>query len=201
MSHIEKNQCPGINRADFETQRAMVAITMHNMSNSNKRDQDPISFATSTMGDSLGGGVRIDDLSLLDENETPDALGEPLPKFGSDSSESSTGTSKDHPARNKLYESNYPTLGSEPKGKNKSSKASTTGWTDDDRVSESWADHNFPDAAKTPAPAGWAPVPSSETGFLSTINPANGQIGHFRSMDLKRDSFTGHYHCPFLKCP
>lgn len=201
MSHIEKNQCPGINRADFETQRAMVAITMHNMSNSNKRDEDPVSFATSTVGDSLGGGVRLDDLSLLDENEKPDALGEPLPTFGSGSSGSSTSTSKDHPVRGKLYESNYPVLGSEPKGKGMSSKASTTGEREDVSVNESWVNHNFPDAPKTPASPGWAPSSASEAGFLRTIDPANGKLGHFRIMDLNRDTLTGFYHCPFLRCP
>lgn len=210
LSHIEKNQCPGINKEDFETHRAMVAIAMHNLSNSDKNDEDPLSFPTSTAGDSLGGGVRLDDLSLLDENETRDALGEALPTFGSHSSQSSASTSKDQPLRTELYESNYPTLGSEPKGKTKRSEASTTtkrseasttGESEDVRVNESWVSHNFPDAPQTPAPPGWARAPSSETGFLSTINPANGQLGHFRIMDLKRDVVTGHYYCPFLKCP
>lgn len=200
LSHIEKNQCPGINRAQFETHRAMVAIRMDNMSNANNRDENPVSFATSTVGDSLGGGVRLDDLSLLDENETPDDLGEPLPTFESGSSGSSTSASKDHPVRGKLYESNYPVLGSEPKGKRTNSKASTTGGREGISVNESWVNHNFPDAPKTPAPPGWVPS-ASESSFLRTINPSNGQLGQFSLLDLKRDSFSGFYHCPFLKCP
>lgn len=201
MSHIEKNQCPGINTTDFETRRAMVAITFHNMSNIDKRDQDLVSFATSTAADSLGGGVRLEELSLLDGNETPDALGEPMPRFGSDSSGSSPANSKEHPFRNKLYESNFPKPGSEPQGTGKKSIASTSGWNEDTPVSESWVQHNFPNAAPTPAPPGWAAIPPSETGFLSTIDPANGHLGHFRIMDLRRDTLTGHYHCPFMKCP
>lgn len=200
MSHIEKSQCPGINKSDFETQRAMVAITMHNISNADDRDPDMMSFATSTAADSVGGGVRIEDLSLLDDTETPDALDEPLPRFGSPSSHSSNMTSKEHTARNTLYESNYPKPGSEPKGKGKGSNASTTGRKGDGSMIESWVEHNFPGAAQTPAPPGWAP-PSSENGFLNTIDPATGQPGHFRVMDLKRDPLTGHYQCPFLKCP
>ncbi|MCJ1466960.1 hypothetical protein MMC07_005582 [Pseudocyphellaria aurata] len=201
LNHIEQNQCPGIDKTDFETQRAMMAIAMHNISNSENNDDDALSFPSSTAGDSQGGGVRLDGLSLLDENETRDALDEASPKLGSHSSQSSASTSKDTPFRSKLYESNYPTLGSEPKGKTKRSEASTTSESESVRVNESWVNHNFPGAPQTPAPPGWTPIPSSENGLLSTINPANGQIGHFRVMDLKRDVVTGHYYCPFMKCP
>lgn len=198
MSHIEKSQCPGINKADFETQRALVAISMHNLSNADKRDQDLVSFASSTVADSVGGGVRIEGLSILDNTESPDALGEPLPVFDDDDSSTSTSHQK-QPVRNKLYESNYPTLGSVPSVKGNRSNASTTGKNND--AKESWVDHNFPDAPATPAPSGWQAVPPSETGFSNTINPMNGLTGHFRAMDLKRDDMTGKYMCPFLKCP
>lgn len=198
MSHIEKSQCPGINKADFETQRALVAISMHNLSNAEKRDEDLVSFPSSTVADSVGGGVRLDGLSILDNTENPDALGEPLPSFDDDSSSTSTSHQK-YPARNKLYESNYPTLGSVASVKSNRSNASTAGKKND--AKESWVDHNFPDAPATPAPSGWQPVPPSERGFLSTINPANGTLGHAQSLNLKRDDVTGHYLCPFFKCP
>ncbi|MCJ1423836.1 hypothetical protein MMC29_001721 [Sticta canariensis] len=199
MSHIEKSQCPGINQSDFETQRALVAISMHNHSNRDDRDQDLVSFVSSTVTDSVVGGVRIDGLSILDNTESPDALGEPLPSFEDDDSSSTSTSHQKHPVRNKLYESNYPTLGSVPSVKSNYSNASTAG--ENKNAKESWVDHNFPDAPATPAPSGWQAVSPSKPGFLSTINPADGTHGHFRNMDLKRDHVTGFFMCPFIKCP
>ena len=200
LSHIENCHCPGINKSDFETQRAMVASTMHTSSNAGRREHDMLSFATSTVADSVGGGVRLDELSLLDDTEPPENLSEPPPRFGSPSNQLSTLTPKESIARNTLYEGNYPKLGTEPKGKGKGSTASTTGQKENESMAESWVQHNFPNARPTPAPRGWTPVPS-ESGFQNTIDPANGQPGHFRVMDLKRDPLTGNYRCPFDKCP
>lgn len=201
MSHIEKNQCPNINKSDFETQRALVAITMDHLTNSNRLDTDLTAFTASTVGDSLEGGVLLEELTLLDDGDAPLSLGSAMPSSGSPSNVSSTSTSKANPVNNKLYESNYPTLGSQPPAKDiGKSKASGA---DENLAQKSWASHNFPGAPDTPAPPGWQPIPSSETGFLSTINtvnPLNGQISHFRLMDLKINPLDGQYHCPFLKC-
>ena len=198
LSHIEKSQCPGINKTDFDTQRALVAISMHNQSQMGNPDQDLVSFASSTVADSVGGGVRLDGLSILDNTDSPDALGEPLPSFDDDASSTSTSHQK-RPVRNKLYESNYPTLGSVPSVKSNRSNSSTAGKNND--AKESWVDHNFPDAPATPAPSGWQANPPSESGFLSTVNPVSGTSGRALSMDLRRDEITGLFKCPYLRCP
>lgn len=199
VHHIERNQCPHINRADFETQRAMVAVNMHKMSNTEAEDVGLLSFAPSTTGDlSVGGGVPIEADSLLDNEETADELNMNMPGLARVLSNSSSTTSAASVARSKAYDNRYPVLGSEPKMKGKGKEKE--GAQKENVSQRTWAQQHFPNAPMTPVPADWQQIPPSETGFVSTIDPLTGQIGHFRIMDLQPNPMDSNFHCPFDQC-
>jgi hypothetical protein len=200
VQHIERNQCPHINRADFETQRALVAVNMHKISNMDTDDAGLLSFAASTAGDqSVGGGVPVEAESLLDNEEAVENLNMNMPSLAKVLSSSSSAMSAATVAGNKAYDASYPALGSEPKPKGKGKEKAGAG---KENVSQgaTWAQQHFPDAPKTPAPADWQQVSSSETGIVSTVDPLTGQKGHFRIMDLKRNPLDSNFHCPFDQC-
>lgn len=200
VQHIEKNQCPHINRADFETQRALVAVNMHKISNMDADEMGLLSFTTSTVGDqSVGGGVPIEVDSLLDNEEAVDDLNMNMPSLARVLSNSSSATSAASVARTKTYENSFPVLGAEPKLKGKGKEKDEV---QKDNVSQggTWAQQHFPNAPKTPASADWQQVPSSDSGFGSTIDPLTGQKGHFRIMDLQRNPLDSNFHCPFEQC-
>lgn len=200
VQHIEKNQCPHINRADFETQRALVAVNMHKMSNMDADEMGLLSFTASTVGDqSVGGGVPIEADSLLDNDEAADDLNLNMPGLARVLSDSSSATSAASIARTKTYENNFPVLGAESKPKDKSKQK-------DESSKESlsqggtWAQRHFPNAPKTPASADWQLDSASDPSLISTLNPLTGQKGHFRIMDLQRNPLDGNFHCPFEQC-
>lgn len=200
VQHIEKNQCPHINRADFETQRALVAVNMHKMSNMDAEEMGLLSFTASTVGDqSVGGGVPIELDSLLDNEEAADDLNLNMPGLARVLSDSSSATSGLSGARTRIYEDSFPTLGAEPKPKEKGKQK---GEAPKDNVSQggSWAQRYFPNAPKTPASADWRRDSASDPSLISTLNPLTGQKGHFRIMDLQRNPMDGNYHCPFEQC-
>lgn len=170
---------------------------MHKISNMDDDEMGLLSFTSSTVGDqSVGGGVPISD-SLLDNEESVDALD--MPSLARVLSNSASATSAASVARTKTYENSFPVLGSEPKLKGKEKEKDEAG---KENVSQegTWAQQHFPNAPKTPAPADWQPVSSSESGFVSTVDPLTGQKGHFRIMDLQRNPFDSNYHCPFDQC-
>ena len=202
LSHIEKNQCPGIQDLDFETQRALIANDMQIESNKESDEFGILSLRATTIADSSVGGVPIAD-SILDNEETPDELNANMPTLSRILSNGSSATSSASVARSKAYQNSYPALGSDAKGKGKEngkSKIDPTATDADQPVAESWAKRHFPDAPKTPAPADWTPIMSSESGYADTVDAADGKVGHFRIADLKPDSTDGKYHCPFLNC-
>lgn len=197
VQHIEKNQCPHINRADFETQRALVAVNMHKISNMDADEMGLLSFTASTVGDqSVGGGVPIEAESLLD-NE--DDLNLDMPNLENILSNSSSTTSVASVTHIKAYENNFPVLGAEPK---LNSKGKEKDGTPKESVSQggTWAQRYFPNAPKTPASADWQQDPASDSSLVSTLNPITGQKGHFRIMDLQRNPLDGNFHCPFEQC-
>lgn len=196
VQHIERNQCPHINRADFETQRALVAVNMHKISRMDA-DEVLLSFAPSTAGDLSEGGVRLERDSLLDE--AADDLNMNMPGLAGVVSNSSSTTSGPSAVRSKAYENNYPVLGSEPKSKGKGKEKDGVN-NENGSHGATWAQQYFPNAPKTPASAGWQPVHLSESGIVSTVDPLTGQTGHFRVMDLQRNSLDSSYHCPFDGC-
>lgn len=200
VQHIEKNQCPHINRADFETQRALVAVNMHKISNMDPDDMGLFTLTASTAGDqSVGGGVPIEAESLLDNAEAADDLNMNMPGLARILWNSSSSTSTASAARTKQYQSNFPLLGAEPKLKGKGVEKDEA---PKENVSQggTWAQRHFPDAPKTPASADWNENPRSDSSFVSTLNPITGQRGHFRIMDLMRNPLDGNYHCPFEQC-
>ena len=193
VQHIEKNQCPHINRADFETQRALVAVNMQKISNLDADEMGLLSFTASTVGDqSVGGGVPIEAESLLDNEEAVDDLNMNMPSLARVLSDSSSATSTASAACTKTYEKNFPVLGSEPKIKDKGEENVSQGGT--------WAQRHFSNAPKTPASADWQQNSASDSSFVSTLNPITGQKGHFRIMDLQRNPLDGTFHCPFEHC-
>ena len=200
VQHIEKNQCPHINRADFETQRALVAVNMHKMSNMDAEEMGLLSFTASTVGDqSVGGGVPIELDSLLDNEEAADDLNLNMPGLARVLSDSSSATSALSGAHTRIYEDNFPSLGAEPKLKEKGKQR---GEAPKDNVSQAgtWAQRHFPNAPKTPASTDWQRDSASDPSLISTLNPLTGQKGHFRIMDLQRNPVDGNYHCPFEQC-
>lgn len=171
---------------------------MHQISNM-VEDEGLLSFTASTVGDqSVGGGVPISE-SLMDNEEPVDELNMNMPSLARVLSNSTSTTSAASVARTQTYENSFPVLGSEPKLKGKGKEKDEVG---KENVSQrgTWAQQHFPNAPKTPAPADWQPVSSSESGFVSTLDPLTGQKGHFRIMDLQRNPFDSNYHCPFDQC-
>lgn len=200
VQHIEKNQCPHINRADFETQRALVAVNMHKMSNMDVDEMGLLSFTASTIGDqSVGGGVPIEADSLLDNDETADDLNLNMPGLARILSDSSSATSAASVARTKKYENNFPALGAAPKIEEKA-KPKGEAPTENGSQGGTWAQRHFPNAPKTPASADWQQDSVSDPSLISTLNPLTGQKGHFRIMDLQRNPLDGNFHCPFEQC-
>lgn len=199
LNHVEKSQCPGISCSDLETGRALVALGMHIASNTPEYDHD-LPMAPSTAGDSVGGGVRLEDLSLLDDMDVPESLRSVMPSLGSVSSSSSKSTSMARPVQNVLYNCNYPAIGNEPQGK-KTPKYQRSIAGDTDTMSEhgSWVSHNFPDAAPTPAPAGWEPA-RSESSFATTVDPISGHRIRKQQIIVPRDIVTGKFYCPWNNC-
>ena len=200
VQHIEKNQCPHINRADFETQRALVAVNMHKMSNMDVDEIGLLSFTASTIGDqSVGGGVPIEADSLLDNDETADDLNLNMPGLARVLSDSSSATSAASVARTKKYENNFPALDAAPKIEEKA-KQKGEAPKENGLPGGTWAQRHFPNAPKTPASADWQQDSASDPSFVSTLNPLTGQKGHFRIMDLQRNPLDGNFHCPFEQC-
>ena len=200
LNHVEKSQCPGISVSDLETGRALVALGMHISSNVADEEQD-FPFAPSTVAESVGGGVPLEPDSLLDDMDVPESLPSVMQSVGgSVSSSSSKSTSRARPARNVLYDCNYPALGKQPKGKEiLKNPRSMTGDTDDMSERESWAIHNFPDALPTPAPPGWKSAPS-ESSYISTIDPITGHGTRKQQITVPRDIVTGEFYCPWSDC-
>lgn len=201
MNHIEKNQCPKIGPHDFETQRAMVANTMQKFTTENPDDLGLLALRISTNGESSIGGVPIA-RSILDNEETPDDLNMNIPSLTRVLSNSSSATSTASVIQIKGYNNNYPALGSDPKtkGKERVKSRSNAASIEAEPIAETWAKQHFPDAPQTPAPAGWKPGPSSNPGFVNTVDAATGKTGHFRLADLKQDPVDGFFHCPFPGC-
>lgn len=200
VQHIEKNQCPHINRADFETQRALVAVNMHKMSNMDVDEMGLLSFTASTVGDqSVGGGVPIELDSLMDNEEVADDLNLNMPGLARVLSDSSSATSAASVGRTQKYENHFPAIGAEPKLKGKERQKDEAP-EEESHHGETWAQRHFPYAPKTPASADWQRDSSSNPSLISSLNPLTGQKGHFRIMDLQRNPMDGNYHCPFEQC-
>ena len=206
VKHIEGSQCPVINKVDFETQRAMVAVNMHKMSNREQDEFGLLSFTTSTAGaSSADGGVPVGVDSLLDNEDMADEVNMNMPSLGRVLSNGSVATTTASIAHSKAYEQSYPALSTASSGNGKGKgkgKENEKGNVANDQRSQhgTWAEQHFPDAPRTPAPADWQQVPSSDTGIISTIDASSGRRGHFRVADIKRDPMDGNYHCPFANC-
>lgn len=188
MSHIERSQCPVIHKAEFETQRAMVALTMEHLTKVGEPDlqMDPAMTDDDPL-DALEGGVRLDEAS--DEDDDDDLLG---------GSVSGASTASAPRAVGSTYADAFPTLGGQPKGKG---IAGPEEWEDEENESpknQPWANRLYPNAPKTPAPPGW--TSNTEFEYRSSIDPMNGQRSHFRLADIKRDVHTGMFHCPMKSC-
>lgn len=203
MSHIEKNQCPGIRKEDFEAQRALVAIGLHKACQNDPDSIGIMSLGPSTTEESSVGGVPVTD-SILDENEPPSELNKNMPSLGRIDSNDSSDMSTASANRIRGYENSYPALNSvQDKGKGKQHRTSGSVTGNDERpdpIGLTWSQHNFPDAPRTPAIANWNQVPASDTSYVNTIDALSGQLGHFRIIDMKPDHTDGLYHCPFDKC-
>lgn len=183
MSHIERSQCPVIHKAEFETQRAMVALTMEHLT---KVGEPDLQMEPALTDDPLdGGGVRLDGNSVTQDD---DLLG------GSVSGASTVSAPR---AVGSTYADAFPAIGSQPKGKTIAESEELENESDSLK-NRSWANRLYPSAAKTPVPPGW--TSNSEFEYRSSIDPMNGQRSHFRLADIKRDVHTGMFHCPMKSC-
>ncbi len=227
MSHIEKSQCPVIHKAEFETQRAMVALTMEHITrNGVKADAEIQVDQFDPLEPSLpnaklqGGGVSLAGLSLVDHDEALDGIftdssspvnrtyADKFPVLGGEPKGkgvvrpirgqfSILGSEPKEKQAVKPAVSQFPSLESKPKEK-EVAKPITSHLGEEDQ-GHTWAKRIFLNATPTPPPPEWV-SPASEFEFRSAINPLNGQRSHFRLADIKRDPYTGMFHCPMNKC-
>lgn len=187
MAHIERSQCPVIHKAEFETQRAMVALTMEHLT---KVGEPDLHIDPANTDDALEGGVRLDDASVEDDDD--DLLGGSVSGASTVSAPRTVGSS---------YADAFPALGGQSKGK---AIAEPGEWEDEENEedesskSQPWANRFYPNAPQTPAPPGW--TSNTEFEYRSSIDPMNGQRSHFRLADIKRDFHTGMFHCPMKSC-
>lgn len=184
MAHIERSQCPVIHKAEFETQRAMVALTMEHLT---KVGEPDLQMEPALTDDPLDdGGVRLEVGSIAEDD---DLLG------GSVSGASTVSAPR---AVSSTYGDAFPALSGQSKGKG---IAQPEELEKDENVSSNnppWANRFYPNAPKTPAPPGW--TSNTEFEYRSSIDPMNGQRSHFRLADIKRDVYTGMFHCPMKSC-
>lgn len=184
MAHIERSQCPVIHKAEFETQRAMVALTMEHLT---KVGEPDLQMEPALTDDPLdGGGVRLDGDSIAEDD---DLLG------GSVSGVSTVSAPR---AVRSTYADAFPALGGQPKGKAIAEPGELENEESDSLKNQPWASRFYPNAPKTPAPPGW--TSNTEFEYRSSIDPMNGQRSHFRLADIKRDVHTGMFHCPMKSC-
>lgn len=184
MAHIERSQCPVIHRAEFETQRAMVALTMEHLT---KVGEPDLQMDPAIEEDPFEGGVRLDEASAEDDDD--DLLGGSVSDASTASAPRTVGST---------YTEAFPALGGQPKGKG---IAEPEEWENEEIESsknQPWANRFYPNAPKTPAPPGW--TSNTEFEYRSSIDPMNGQRSHFRLADIKRDVYTGMFHCPMKSC-
>lgn len=141
MAHIERSQCPVVHKAEFETQRAMVALTMEHLT----KVGEPDLHVDPTMTDDPldGGGVRLDEASVEDDDD--DLLG------GSVSGASTVSVPRAGPT----YEDAFPALGGQPKGKGIAEPGEWENEENHTSKTQPWANRLYPNAPQTPAPPGW----------------------------------------------
>lgn len=190
MAHIEKSQCPVIHKAEFETQRAMVALTMEHLT---KVGEPDLQVEPGQTDDSLDdGGVRLDGgsvrLDVRSVAEDEDLLGGSLSGASTVSAPRAVGST---------YADVFPTLGGQPKGKG-IARPGELEKDENDSSQPSWANRFYPSAPRTPAPPGW--TSNTEFEYRSAIDPMNGHRTHFRLADIKRDVYSGMFHCPMKSC-
>lgn len=187
MAHIERSQCPVIHKAEFETQRAMVALTMEHLTKVGDPDLQMEPMEPALTEDPLdGGGVRLDGNSIADDD---DLLG------GSVSGASTVSAPR---LVDSTYADAYPVLGGQPKGKGIAEPGERENEGNKSSNNQPWANRFYPNAPRTPAPPGWKS--NTEFEYRSSIDPMNGQRAHFRLADIKRDVYTGMFHCPMKSC-
>lgn len=184
MAHIERSQCPIIHKAEFETQRAMVALTMEHLT---KVGEPDLQMDPAMTDDPLDGGVRLDEVSVEDDDD--DLLG------GSLSGDSAVSAPR---AVGSTYGDVFPALGGQPKGKRIVEPGERENEENESSKYQPWANRFYPNAPRTPAPPGW--TSNTEFEYRSSIDPMNGQRSHFRLADIKRDVHTGMFHCPMKSC-
>lgn len=185
MAHIERSQCPVIHKAEFETQRAMVALTMEHLT---KVGEPDLQMDPALTDDTLdGGGVRLDGESVADDDD--DLLGGSLSDASTVSAPRAVGST---------YADEFPALGGKSIGKGIAEPEELENEENGSSKNQSWASRFYPNAPKTPAPPGW--TSNTEFEYRSSIDPMNGQRSHFRLADIKRDVHTGMFHCPMKSC-
>lgn len=183
MAHIERSQCPIIHKAEFETQRAMVALTMEHLT---KVGEPDLQMEPALTDDSLdGGGVRLDSGSVAED----DLSGGSASGASTPSAPRTVGST---------YADAFPALGSQPKGKEIAKPGDLENEENEISNNQQHTSRCYPNASKTPAPPGW--TSNTEFEYRSSIDPKNGQRSHFRLADIKRDVHTGMFQCPMKSC-